>query len=82
MFMLRQCCAYALVMFRHKNNLVTVGRSSCFALEYLFLWPQTRLELSRSLIKETRSYHKRHVWKCPEISSELFSGVKLIVNLM
>lgn len=49
--MLWQCCAYALVRFRHKKHLVGLRKRSRFGFMYLTLSPQTQLKMSRGLFE-------------------------------
>lgn len=44
-FMLWQCCTYVLIRFWHKKHLVRVRKRQHFVLKYLFLSPQTQLEI-------------------------------------
>lgn len=80
MFVLSQCCTYALVGFWHKNHLVR-ARTSFLGLKYLIWSPHTKLSkllcfistgtAGNVLVKSTGFCHHKHSSVFPEDSSEL-----------
>ena len=67
-FMLRHCCVYILVRFRHNNFLVTARTMSCFGLKYLILSPQAWLEnvKTRWSCKGLSTYFWPHTGNIPQ----------------
>ena len=61
--LLSQCCAYALVRFRHKNHLVRVWKTSGFDSKCLFSLSDHRWRSALWKIAENG-------WKCQQISLE------------